>query len=77
MVIIVVGLPSAEVTSFKMVPAGSGPFVWEEEEEMLRKRLKEIQFEFKSTSWVVLVLGQIADLYDLCERVSGSLACDS
>lgn len=37
---IVVGLPSAEVTSFKMVPAGSGPFVWEEEEEeeeMLRK----------------------------------------
>lgn len=30
-VMIVVGLPSAEVTSFKMVPAGSGPFVWEEE----------------------------------------------
>lgn len=59
-----------------MVPAGSGPFVWEEE-EMLRKRLKEIQLEFKSTSWVVLVLVQIADLYDLCEGVSGSLACDS
>lgn len=27
-VMIVVGLPSAEVTSFRMVPAGSGPFVW-------------------------------------------------
>lgn len=26
-VMIVVGLPSAEVTSFRMVPAGSGPFV--------------------------------------------------
>lgn len=41
---IVVGLPSADVTSFKMVPAGSGPFVWEEEEEeeMLRKHLENI-----------------------------------
>lgn len=28
-VIIVVGLPSADVTSFRMVPAGSGPFVWD------------------------------------------------
>ena len=26
-VMMVVGLPSAEVTSFKMVPAGRGPFV--------------------------------------------------
>lgn len=26
-VMMVVGLPSAEVTSFRMVPAGSGPFV--------------------------------------------------
>lgn len=26
-VMIVVGLPSAEVTSFRMVPAGRGPFV--------------------------------------------------
>ena len=29
-VMMVVGLPSAEVTSFRMVPAGSGPFVWGE-----------------------------------------------
>lgn len=28
-VMMVVGLPSAEVTSFSMVPAGRGPFVWE------------------------------------------------
>ena len=27
-VMMVVGLPSAEVTSFRMVPAGRGPFVW-------------------------------------------------
>lgn len=27
-VMMVVGLPSAEVTSFNMVPAGRGPFVW-------------------------------------------------
>lgn len=27
-VMIVVGLPSAEVTNFSMVPAGKGPFVW-------------------------------------------------
>lgn len=27
-VMIVVGLPSAEVTNFRMVPAGRGPFVW-------------------------------------------------
>lgn len=30
-VMMVVGLPSAEVTSFRMVPAGRGPFVWGEE----------------------------------------------
>lgn len=29
-VMMVVGLPSAEVTSFRIVPAGSGPFVWKE-----------------------------------------------
>lgn len=29
-VMMVVGLPSAEVTSFKMVPAGRGPLVWKE-----------------------------------------------
>lgn len=29
-VMMVVGLPSAEVTSFRIVPAGSGPFVWRE-----------------------------------------------
>lgn len=29
-VMMVVGLPSAEVTSFRMVPAGRGPFVWKE-----------------------------------------------
>lgn len=29
-VMMVVGLPSAEVTSFRMVPAGRGPFVWGE-----------------------------------------------
>lgn len=33
--------------------------------------------EFKATSCFVPALMQIADLYDLCERVSGSLACDS
>lgn len=27
-VMMVVGLPSADVTSFRMVPAGRGPFVW-------------------------------------------------
>jgi len=27
-VMMVVGLPSAEVTSFRMVPAGRGPFDW-------------------------------------------------
>lgn len=26
----VVGFPSADVTSFRIVPAGSGPFVWRE-----------------------------------------------
>lgn len=72
---IVVGLPSAEVTSFKMVPAGSGPFVWKE--EILCKQLKKYSScqEFKSASWVDLALMQIANLNDLCERVSGSLAC--
>lgn len=46
----VVGFPSADVTSFKIVPAGSGPFVWEE--ELLCKRLKKIGSyqEFQSTS---------------------------
>lgn len=29
-VMMVVGFPSAEVTSFRMVPAGRGPFVWRE-----------------------------------------------
>lgn len=74
---IVVGLPSAEVTSFKMVPAGSGPFVWEE--EILCKELEKYSLcqEFKSASWPVLALMQIADLNDLCEGVSGSLACYS
>lgn len=74
-VMIVVGLPSAEVTSFKMVPAGSGPFVWEG--EILCKQLEKHRLcqEFNSVSWAVLALMQIADLNDLCERVRGSLAC--
>lgn len=29
-VMMVVGLPSAEVTNFRIVPAGRGPFVWAE-----------------------------------------------
>lgn len=32
-VMMVVGFPSAEVTSFNMVPAGRGPFVWEGEKK--------------------------------------------
>lgn len=39
-VMMVVGLPSAEVTSFRMVPAGRGPFVWGER-YMLRKPFGE------------------------------------
>lgn len=38
-VMMVVGLPSAEVTSFRMVPAGSGPLVWGER-NMLRTCLQ-------------------------------------
>lgn len=49
-VMMVVGFPSADVTSFKIVPAGSGPFVWEE--ELLCKHLKKLAhiLLFKSTS---------------------------
>lgn len=72
---IVVGLPSAEVTSFKMVPAGSGPFVWEE--EIICKQLEKIQHV--SGVQICLLSCSCAhadpDLNDLCERVSGSLAC--
>lgn len=39
-VMMVVGLPSAEVTSFRMVPAGRGPFVWGER-HMLCKPFRE------------------------------------
>lgn len=58
---IVVGLPSADVTSFKMVPAGSGPFVWEK--ETLCKQLEKCSLcqELKSASWVVLALVQIPE----------------
>lgn len=47
---IVVGLPSAEVTSFKMVPAGSGPFVWEEEIICIQLEKYSLCQEFKSAS---------------------------
>lgn len=32
-VMMVVGVPSADVTSFRIVPAGRGPFVWWGQEE--------------------------------------------
>lgn len=35
-VMMVVGLPSAEVTSFRMVPAGRGPFVWGERDMLCK-----------------------------------------
>lgn len=39
-VMMVVGLPSAEVTSFRMVPAGRGPFVWGGRSHMFCKHLE-------------------------------------
>lgn len=79
-VMMVVGLPSAEVTSFRIVPAGSGPFVWKKR-CMLCKLFRERHVVPVSGVLSYLLffpaLMQIADLYDLCERVSGSLACDS
>lgn len=78
-VMIVVGLPSAEVTSFNMVPAGRGPFVWGEKQRLQpawRKTSGACLRSFKLPP-VFPALMQIADLYDMCERVSGSLACDS
>lgn len=79
-VMMVVGFPSADVTSFRMVPAGRGPFVWGEI-HMLCKPSSERHLVPVSGVLSNLLffpaLMQIADLYDLCERVSGSLACDS
>lgn len=77
----VVGLPSAEVTSFRMVPAGRGPFVWKERcilcHPFEETRLVPVLGVLSCLLFFFPALMQIADLYDLCERVSGSLACDS
>lgn len=79
-VMMVVGLPSVEVTSFRMVPAGRGPLVWGEKHRLWERSGKRHLVPVSGVLSYLLffpALMQIADLYDLCERVSGSLACDS
>lgn len=65
-VMMVVGLPSAEVTSLRMVPAGSGPFVWRNKNELSQHVGFKRQVRTRGP-----LAGCHVYLYDLCDGVSG------
>lgn len=52
LVMIVVGLPSAEVTNFRIVPAGRGPLVWRNRENTENKRCTEQASQYPYTQQI-------------------------